>query len=81
MKSINIRILKHETRALMDRIATGESVEITRHNQPVAIIKPVEARRNRRPRPDFKGRLQAIYGEKLLPETATELISEERGER
>jgi len=81
MKSINIRTLKHETRAVMERVATGESVKITRRNQPIAVIKPVEIQKNPRPRPDFKGRLQAIYGEQVLPKAATALISEERGER
>jgi prevent-host-death family protein len=81
MKSVNIRNLKHETSALMERVALGESVKITRHNQPIAVIKPVETQKNGNPRPDFRKRLHAIYGDRVLPKTATELLSEERGER
>ncbi len=81
MKSVNIRSLKHETGALMERIALGESVEIRRRNQPIAVLQPVESNQKSGPRPDFRQRLRAIYGDQMLPQTATELLSEERGER
>lgn len=81
MKSVNIRSLKHETRALMECVAMGESVEIRRRNKPIAVIKPMESQKSHAPRPDFKERLQAVYGDRLLSKTATELLSEERGER
>ncbi len=81
MKSVNIRSLKHETGVLMERIAMGESVEIRRRNQPVAVLKPVETSGGSGKRPDFKKRLETIYGDRVLPETATHLIAAERGER
>lgn len=82
MRSVNIRSLRHETSDLMERIALGETVEIRRRNRPVAVLKPVEAEDKRsRPRPDFRKRLKAIYGDQILPETATRLLAEERGER
>lgn len=81
MKSVNIRSLKHETKALMERIALGESVEIRRRNQPIAILQPIASDQKSRPRPDFRERLRSIYGDQLLAQTATELLSEERGER
>ena len=81
MKSVNIRSLKHETGALMERVALGESLEIRRRNQPIAVLKPVESNKSSDQRPDFRKRLQAIYGDRVLPKTATELLSEERGDR
>jgi antitoxin (DNA-binding transcriptional repressor) of toxin-antitoxin stability system len=81
MKSVNIRSLKHETRALMERVALGESVEIRRRNQPIAVLRPVSANQKSGRRPDFRKRLRAIYGDLMLPQTGTELLSEERGER
>lgn len=79
MKSVTIRSLKHETGAIMERIALGETVEIRRRNQPVALLKPVE--KPARGRPDFKKRLEGIYGDRVLSTTATELLAAERGER
>lgn len=81
MKSVNIRSLKHETGALMERVALGESVEIRRRNQPIAVLNPVESKKRGGHRPDFRKRLQAIYGDQMLPQTATELLTEERGDR
>jgi len=81
MKSFNMRSLKNETGLIMKRIAMGESVEIRRRNQPVAVLKPVEASGRSGKRPDFRKRLETVYGERVLPETATKLLAAERGER
>ena len=59
----------------------GESLEVRRHNQPVAIISPLQASKALRKRPNFRGRLQSIYGDHVLPQTATALLSEDRGAR
>ena len=82
MKSVNIRSLRQNTSDLMERIALGETVEIRRRNQPVAVLKPLEEEnKHRRPRPNFRKRIRAIYGEQLLAKTTTELLAQERGER
>lgn len=81
MKSVNIRTLKHETAALMERVAVGESLEVRRRNRPVAILSPIKARKPAGQRPDFKDRLHSIYGDKVLPRTSTDLLAEERGAR
>lgn len=69
MQPVNIRKLKHDTRELLDRVALGESLEIRRHNKAIAVLKPLESRGA--VRPDFRARLNAIYGDKVLSETAT----------
>lgn len=79
MKSINIRSLKHETGELLERVALGESVEIRRRNQAIAVIKPLDKKVDGK-RPDFRNRIQSIYGKTLLSQTATELLNEERGD-
>ena len=81
MKSVNIRSLRHETSELMERVALGETVEIRRRDRPVAILKPVETEKRRSPLPDYRKRLQSVYGDHILPKTATELLAHERGER
>jgi len=79
MKTTSIRELKHDTRKVLALVEAGETVEITRYNQPVAILSPVA--KSALKRPDFAARLKEIYGEKVLPATGTEIISELRGER
>ena len=79
MKSASIRELKHNTTAVLSWVAGGESVEVRRRAKPVAILSPAK-RRARVARPDFGARLRTIYGAQVLPSTATDLISEARGE-
>jgi antitoxin (DNA-binding transcriptional repressor) of toxin-antitoxin stability system len=79
MRTTTIRELKHDTTTVLSWVAHGESVEVCRRDQPVAILSPPK-RASRVVRPDFKARLQAIYGKKRLGTTGTDLISESRGE-
>jgi antitoxin (DNA-binding transcriptional repressor) of toxin-antitoxin stability system len=80
MKSINIRSLKHETSELLERVALGESVEIRRRNEAIAVIKPLQ-KKGDYTRPNFRNRIQTIYGGTTLEQTATELLNNERGKR
>lgn len=79
MKSTTIRELKHDTTTVLSWVADGETVEVRRRRQPVAILSPVR-RAHRVARPDFAGRLNEIYGKSKSAVTGTALISEARGE-
>ncbi len=79
MKTTTIRELKHATSTVLSWVEQGETVEIRRRNHPVAILTP-PTKKEAVVLPDFAGRLQAIYGDHLMPVTADELISEARGE-
>lgn len=80
MKTTTIRELKHATSTVLSWVAEGESVEVRRRNRPVALLSPLK-RKMAIARPDFAARMQAIYGELVLPSTATEIVAEARGER
>lgn len=80
MKTTTIRELKHATSAVLSWVADGESVEVRRRAQPVALLTPIK-RRAPITRPNFTGRLRAIYGAVELPTTATDLVNQARGER
>ena len=74
-----IRELKHATSTVLAYVAAGESVEVRRRREPVAILSPVR-RTARVARPDFAARLTAIYGNSRATTTGTDLVSEARGE-
>lgn len=80
MKTTSIRELKHQTSTVLSWVDGGETVEVRRRGMPVAVLSPPSRRRRVR-RPDFLARIQAAYGEKMLPVTATDLVSDARGER
>ena len=79
MRVTTIRELKHDMTTVLSWVAEGQTVEVRRRNQPVALLSPP----NQRPtvqRPDFGARLRSIYGGKRLKTTATSLISDARGD-
>ena len=79
MRTTTIRELKHATSTVLAYVTAGESVEVRRRREPVAILSPVR-RTARVARPDFAARLTAIYGKSRATTTGTDLVSEARGE-
>jgi prevent-host-death family protein len=81
MKTASIRELKHDTSTVLGWVAEGEQVRIERRGKPVAVLGPPPRPKARTKRPDFAARLKSIYGDRVLAQTATELLGEERGDR
>lgn len=79
MRTTTIRELKHATSTVLAWVAGGESVVVRRRDKPVAVLSPPK-RPARIARPDFLGRLRAIYGKRVLAATGTDLVAESRGE-
>jgi prevent-host-death family protein len=78
MRTTTIRELRHDTNRVLSWVADGESVEVRRRGDPVAVLSP-RRRAGRIVRPDYAARLHAIYGDRVLPTTGTDLVSEARG--
>jgi prevent-host-death family protein len=51
MKQVGLAEAKATLSALLDRVEKGETIVITRHNEPVAELKPLAAARLKRLRP------------------------------
>ncbi len=81
MKTASIRELKHDTNTVLGWVISGERVEIQRRGKPVAMLSLPARKSKGTARPDFAARLKSIYGDKLLPVTATELLAQERGDQ
>ena len=82
MKTTNIRELKHATSTVLQWVEQGESVEITRRNKVVAVISPPPpAHPKKIVLPNYEARLTAIFGDRILPTTANELMDYDRGDR
>jgi antitoxin (DNA-binding transcriptional repressor) of toxin-antitoxin stability system len=79
MRITTIRELKHDTTTVLAWVADGETVEVRRRNQPVAVLSPPR-RRSAIQRPDFAARLRSVYGRKHLAMTGTQLVSTMRGD-
>ena len=81
MKTASIRELKHETSTVLRWVEAGERVEIQKRGKAVAILSRPGTQPSTSMEVDFMARLHSIYGDRVLTVTATEVFSEERGNR
>lgn len=59
MDRVASRELRNNTRALLDRVASGEAITITVGGRPVAVLEPVEERQRWVARETFLRRILA----------------------
>jgi antitoxin (DNA-binding transcriptional repressor) of toxin-antitoxin stability system len=80
MKTATVRQVRHDFGSVLQWVADGESVQVSKRGQVVAMIVPPVPPKRRRAlkRPNFLARLQRIYGDK--PRGANPIL-EERASR
>jgi len=77
MKKASVRDLRYDFKKIERMLHKGEEIEITKRQRVIARLVP--ERSSHTPQmPDFLGRLQAIYGEKVLDVSGAELIAKDR---
>ena len=81
MKTATVREVQHRLAAILDRVARGEEVTVTRRGNAVARIVP--ARRAKRVRwPDFAVRMKRRFPDGMMPgPPVSALIDADRKER
>jgi len=79
--SISIRELQQNLKRVMARVARGQVFEVTRHRRPIARLAPMRSVRPVNPWPDLEARARAVFGNRLVTPGASQIISEDRGER
>jgi antitoxin (DNA-binding transcriptional repressor) of toxin-antitoxin stability system len=77
MRKASVRDLRYRFPEVERLLQHGEDIEITKRRRVIAHLLPVALRAPRR-RPDFMGRLRAIYGAKTLEVSGAELLARER---
>ena len=80
MKTLSVREAQHGFAAMLNRVAAGEDVEITRRRRVVARVVPATRPKTRAKWPDIMGRLRGDFGDKVTPDSAP-IFDEMRGER
>jgi prevent-host-death family protein len=69
MRTASIREVRHDFSRILEWVANGEEVTITKRRETVARLLPVR-RKNvaRRKMPDVIARLEKIFGDKVIPD-------------
>lgn len=75
MKTISVRDLRYNFKAVEDLLRTGEELGLTKRRRVIARLVP---ERSVARRPDFLGRMEATYGAKVLKVTGAEMVRTDR---
>jgi antitoxin (DNA-binding transcriptional repressor) of toxin-antitoxin stability system len=79
MVSITVRQLQKELRSVLTRVARGQTLQVTRHRRPVAVLAP--PRPTSLPWPDLDARARRVLGKRVIAPAVSQLVSDERGDR
>jgi len=79
--SISIRELQQNLKRVMARVARGQVFEVTRHRRPIARLAPMRSIRPVEPWPDLEARSRAVFGNRQVTPGASQIVSDDRGER
>lgn len=76
MTEVASRELRNGTRALLERVAAGETLTITVDGRPVALLEPVSRRRTWLSRDEFVGRIVDHQADAALEADLADLTDE-----
>jgi antitoxin (DNA-binding transcriptional repressor) of toxin-antitoxin stability system len=78
MRTASIREVRHDLSRILEWVANGEEVTITKRRRTVARLSPPGARKStRKPMPDIGGRLQKVFGRKVISDQAVRAVLDE----
>jgi prevent-host-death family protein len=81
MKTASIREVRHDFSRILEWVADGEEVTITKRRETVARLLPVTRRKITRVKmPDVTARLKKVFGRKVILDKAMKrILDENRG--
>jgi prevent-host-death family protein len=81
MKTVSVRELQQNIKRVIDRVARGESVEVTRRRRVVARLTPVRPMARHARWPDLEERARRVFGDTVIDPPASDQVSRDRGDR
>jgi prevent-host-death family protein len=79
--SVSVRELQQNLKRVMARVERGEVVEVTRRSRPVARLAPVTPRGPVSGWPDLEARTRAVFGDRIIAPSGSDVAIEDRGDR
>jgi len=81
MKTATIRDLRYDFPKIEAWLKTGEEIQITKHNKPVAVLRKSDQATTPPALPDFEARRRRTWGERVFtPQEVEEMRAFETGE-
>jgi len=66
MKKTTVRDLRHNFPQVEAWLSRGEEVEVTKRGKILGTIMPAPGKPAKRKMPDFKGRMKAMFGDRII---------------
>ena len=79
--NISIRELQQNLKGVLARVERGEIIEVTRHRRPVARLEPTRPSGTVPLWPDLDARARAVFGDRLVMPSPSDIVIEDRGDR
>ena len=80
--TVSIRELQQNLKQVMQRVERGQIVEITRRHRAVARLSPLAGREGpASPWPDLDARARAVFGDRVIAPSGSEIVVADRGDR
>jgi prevent-host-death family protein len=82
MKTASIREVRHDFSRILEWVANGEEVTITKRRETVARLLPVTRQKSARGKmPDVTARLKKVFGRKIISDRVMkEILEDNRGQ-
>jgi antitoxin (DNA-binding transcriptional repressor) of toxin-antitoxin stability system len=77
MTKASVRDLRYGFKKIERLLRQGEEIQITKRRRVIARLVP-ETTQSSPKLPDFRARVRAIYGDKVLAVSGADLVSEDR---
>jgi antitoxin (DNA-binding transcriptional repressor) of toxin-antitoxin stability system len=78
MKTVSVRDLRYDFPKVEEMLRSGEEIQVIKRRKVIARLTP--ERQARPPLPDFLGRMDKIFGNRVLTVTGADIISADRDE-
>jgi prevent-host-death family protein len=80
--TISIRELQQNLKQVMQRVERGQVIEVTRRRRAVARLSPLaQEDRPASPWPDLNARARAVFGDRVIAPSGSEVVIGDRGDR
>ena len=78
--SISVRELQKDLKRVLARVERGQTLQVTRRRHLVAVLAPPPPGATE-PWPDLEERARAVFGDRVVSPSPSELVVRERGDR
>jgi prevent-host-death family protein len=79
--TISIRELQQNLKRVMARVERGQVIEVTRRRRPIARLAPLRSAAPLSPWPDLDERAHAVFGDRVVKPSPSEIVIANRGDR